>query len=42
MIEEVDEEGYKYLGIQERYDICKEKMKRKIFKRKILNESGQC
>ena len=27
MIEETDEEGYKYLGIPERDDICQEKMK---------------
>ena len=30
VIEEADEEGYKYLGILERDDICQEKMKRKV------------
>ena len=29
VIEEADEEGYKYLGILERDDICQEKMKEK-------------
>ena len=37
MIEEADEEGYKYLGILERDDICQEKMKetaqKKYYKR---------
>ena len=28
--EETDEEGYKYLGILERDDICQEKMKEKV------------
>ena len=32
MIEEADEEGYKYLGILERDDICQEKMKEKVQK----------
>ena len=32
MIEEADEEGYKYLGILERDDICQEKMKEKVKK----------
>ena len=30
VIEEADEEGYKYLGILERDDICQEKMKEKV------------
>ena len=30
--EEADEEGYKYLGILERDDICQEKMKEKVQK----------
>ena len=32
MIEEADEEGYKYLGILERDDICQERMKEKVQK----------
>ena len=32
VIEEEDEEGYKYIGILERYDICQEKMKEKVQK----------
>ena len=32
MIEETDEEGYKYLGILERDDICQEKTKEKVQK----------
>ena len=32
VIEEADEEGYKYLGILERDDICQEKMKEKVQK----------
>ena len=32
VIEETDEEGYKYLGILERDDICQEKMKGKVQK----------
>ena len=32
MIEEADEEGYKYLGILERDDICQEKTKEKVQK----------
>ena len=32
MIEEADEEGYKYLGILERNGICQEKMKEKVQK----------
>ena len=32
VIEEADEEGYKYLGILERDDICQEKMKGKVQK----------
>ena len=30
MIEKEDEEGYKYIGILERDDICLEKMKEKV------------
>ena len=30
--EEADEEGYKYLGILERDDICQERMKEKVQK----------
>ena len=32
VIEEADEEGYKYLGILERDDICQERMKEKVQK----------
>ena len=32
VIEEADEEGYKYLGILERDDICQEKTKEKVQK----------
>ena len=32
VIEEADEEGYKYLGILERDDICQERMKEKVRK----------
>ena len=37
VIKEADEEGYRYLGILQRDDICQEKMKEKVQK-----ESGQC
>ena len=33
MIEETYEEGYKYLGILERDDICQEKRKEKVQKK---------
>ena len=32
VIEEADEEGYKYLGVPDRDDICQEKMKEKVQK----------
>ena len=41
VIEEADDEGYKYLGVLERDDIYQEKMK-KGFKRNIIHELGQC
>ena len=40
MIEEADEEGYKYLGILESDDICQGKIKEKA--QKNINESGKC
>ena len=41
MIEEADEEGYKYLGILER-DICQEKMKEKVQKEYFKQVRVQC
>ena len=41
VIEEADEEGYKYLGILER-DICQEKMKEKVQKEYFKQVRVQC
>ena len=41
VIEEADEEGYKYLGILERVIFVKGRWKKR-FKKNIINESGQC
>ena len=42
MIEEADEEGYKYLSILERDDICQETMKEKVQKEYYKRVRVQC
>ena len=41
VIEEPDEEEYKYLGILERDDVCQEKMKEKVQK-EYYKRARQC